>query len=116
MPVAVLQVLSVTHLPRRRHLFLYVHLQRFFNFHSYKLFNHLYSTVEVYFIGNTLVSIKMVQVLHKKKLRRANQKKALRPVSLTPGSKVIVETVSTMSVADVVWQVIFSLFKLYKYT
>lgn len=46
----------------------------------------------------------LTKVLHKKKLRRANQKKALRPVSLTPGSKVIVETVSTMSVADVVWQ------------
>uniref|UniRef100_A0A0V0G6I3 Putative ubiquitin-conjugating enzyme e2 o-like isoform x1 n=1 Tax=Triatoma dimidiata TaxID=72491 RepID=A0A0V0G6I3_TRIDM len=46
----------------------------------------------------------LTKALHKKKLRRSAQKKVVTPVKLVPGNKVIVETVSTMSTADVVWQ------------
>lgn len=45
----------------------------------------------------------MTKVLKKKKLRRA--KKRAPQVSLEPGSRVVVETLSTSSVADVIWQV-----------
>ncbi|KAK9500379.1 hypothetical protein O3M35_001657 [Rhynocoris fuscipes] len=46
----------------------------------------------------------LTKYFHKKKLRRSAQKKVTPPVKLVPGSKLIVETVSTMSTADVVWQ------------
>jgi ubiquitin-conjugating enzyme E2 O len=45
----------------------------------------------------------MTKVLKKKKLRRA--RKRAPPVTLQPGQKVVVETLSTSSIADVVWQV-----------
>jgi len=45
----------------------------------------------------------MTRVLKKKKLRRAKKRAPLVP--LEPGSKVVVETLSTVSLADVIWQV-----------
>lgn len=45
----------------------------------------------------------MTKVLKKKKLRRA--KKRAPQVSLETGTRVVVETLSTSSVADVIWQV-----------
>jgi ubiquitin-conjugating enzyme E2 O len=45
----------------------------------------------------------MTKVLKKKKLRRARKRAPL--VALQPGQTVVVETLSTSSVADVVWQV-----------
>jgi hypothetical protein len=45
----------------------------------------------------------MTKVLKKKKLRRT--RKRAPPVTLQPGQKVVVETLSTSSIADVVWQV-----------
>lgn len=44
----------------------------------------------------------MTKVLKKKKLLRT--RKRAPPVQLTPGTRVVVETLSTSSVADVVWQ------------
>ncbi|KAJ9574645.1 hypothetical protein L9F63_008177, partial [Diploptera punctata] len=44
----------------------------------------------------------MTKVLKKKKLRRT--RKRAPPVALQPGQKVVVETLSTSSIADVVWQ------------
>ncbi|KAK3930467.1 (E3-independent) E2 ubiquitin-conjugating enzyme [Frankliniella fusca] len=44
----------------------------------------------------------MTKVLKKKKLRRA--KKRAPQVTLEPGTRVVVETLSTSSVADVIWQ------------
>ncbi|XP_014261695.1 (E3-independent) E2 ubiquitin-conjugating enzyme UBE2O isoform X2 [Cimex lectularius] len=46
----------------------------------------------------------LTKVLHKKKLRRTAQKKTMPNVNIEPGNKVIVETISTSSTADVVWQ------------
>ncbi|KAF6201935.1 hypothetical protein GE061_004331 [Apolygus lucorum] len=46
----------------------------------------------------------LTKALHKKKLRRTAQKKTSPVISLDPGSRIIVETVSTSSTADVVWQ------------
>jgi len=45
----------------------------------------------------------MTKVLKKKKLRRARKRAPL--MTLQPGQTVVVETLSTSSVADVVWQV-----------
>jgi hypothetical protein len=45
----------------------------------------------------------MTKVLKKKKLRRARKRAPL--VTLQPGQTIVVETLSTSSVADVVWQV-----------
>jgi hypothetical protein len=45
----------------------------------------------------------MTKVLKKKKLRRARKRAPL--ITLQPGQTVVVETLSTSSVADVVWQV-----------
>jgi len=45
----------------------------------------------------------MTKVLKKKKLRRT--RKRAPPVTLQPGQRVVVETLSTSSIADVVWQV-----------
>lgn len=44
----------------------------------------------------------MTKVLKKKKLRRT--RKRAPPVALQPGQRVVVETLSTSSIADVVWQ------------
>lgn len=44
----------------------------------------------------------MTKVLKKKKLRRA--KKKIPPVQLVPGTKIVVETLSTNTKANVVWQ------------
>nr|CAD7431159.1 unnamed protein product [Timema monikensis] len=44
----------------------------------------------------------MTKVLKKKKLRRT--KKRIAPVPLVPGTRVVVETLSTSSIANVVWQ------------
>lgn len=44
----------------------------------------------------------MTKVLKKKKLRKA--KKKVPPVSLIPGTKIVVETLSTNTKANVVWQ------------
>lgn len=44
----------------------------------------------------------MTKVLKKKKLRRA--KKKVPPVPLIPGTKIVVETLSTNTKANVVWQ------------
>jgi ubiquitin-conjugating enzyme E2 O len=45
----------------------------------------------------------MTKVLKKKKLRRT--RKRAPPIALQPGQRVVVETLSTSSIADVVWQV-----------
>jgi ubiquitin-conjugating enzyme E2 O len=45
----------------------------------------------------------MTKVLKKKKLRRTRKRAPL--VILQPGQRVVVETLSTSSAADVVWQV-----------
>jgi ubiquitin-conjugating enzyme E2 O len=45
----------------------------------------------------------MTKVLNKKKLRRARKRAPV--ITLQPGQTVVVETLSTSSVADVVWQV-----------
>lgn len=48
------------------------------------------------------------QSLHKKKMNKKPKKAYAQPqVALVPGTNLIVETVSTMSTADVVWQVFF---------
>lgn len=44
----------------------------------------------------------MTKVLKKKKLRKA--KKKVPPVPLIPGTKIVVETLSTNTKANVVWQ------------
>lgn len=44
----------------------------------------------------------MTKVLKKKKLRKA--KKKVSPVPLIPGAKIVVETLSTNTKANVVWQ------------
>lgn len=44
----------------------------------------------------------MTKVLKKKKLRKA--KKKVPPVPLVPGTKIVVETLSTNTKANVVWQ------------
>nr|CAD7596442.1 unnamed protein product [Timema genevievae] len=44
----------------------------------------------------------MTKVLKKKKLRRT--KKRIAPMPLVPGTRVVVETLSTSSIANVVWQ------------
>jgi hypothetical protein len=45
----------------------------------------------------------MTKVLKKKKLRKTRRRAP--PVTLQPGQRVVVETLSTSSIADVVWQV-----------
>jgi ubiquitin-conjugating enzyme E2 O len=45
----------------------------------------------------------MTKVLKKKKLRKARKQAPL--ITVQPGQTVVVETLSTSSVADVVWQV-----------
>lgn len=50
----------------------------------------------------------MTKVLKKKKLRRARKKPP--PLVLEPGAKLVVETLSTSSTADVVWQVYYRYF------
>jgi ubiquitin-conjugating enzyme E2 O len=45
----------------------------------------------------------MTKVLKKKKLRKARKQAPL--IAVQPGQTVVVETLSTSSVADVVWQV-----------
>jgi len=44
----------------------------------------------------------MTKVLKKKKLRKARKK--IPPVPLIPGTKIVVETLSTSTKANVVWQ------------
>lgn len=46
----------------------------------------------------------MTKVLKKRKLRRAKKRQSSPTFTIKPGDRVVVETLSTSSLADVIWQ------------